>query len=150
MQLSCFIHPVPLLPVTIFRHDSIHVKSTCYLVMSIFLSVRTCQCGSHQTDLHEIWYWRLFIEYVKTIQIWLQWGKNFEHCTWRCRYILLLAATLNSHNSALLDRHGIRLLGINTTWMQHNVKLHCYTYTACNVVLMHFISFKTPWLLLQQ
>jgi len=88
-QLMCFIHPVPLLTITIFRHDSIHVhtKSTYYLVTSILLSVHTYQCGSHQTDLHEIWYWRLIIDYVKTTQMWLQRGKNFEHCTQRRRYM---------------------------------------------------------------
>jgi hypothetical protein len=150
VQFSCFIHPVPLLPVTIFRHDSILVKSIYYLVTIILLSVCTYQCGSHQTHLHEIWSWRLFIDYVETTQIWLQWGKNFEHSTWSRRYILFLAVTINSHNSALFDRHGIRLLGTNITWTQHSIKLYCYTYTACNVVLMHFIYFKTPWLLLQQ
>jgi len=71
VQLSCFIYPVPLLPVTIFTMIP-HMWKTPIILSCPSLSVHTYQCGSHQTDLHEIWYWRLFIESVETTQIWLQ------------------------------------------------------------------------------
>lgn len=47
-QLSCFIRPDALLPVTIFRHNSIQMKSTYCPVMSIHLSAHTTVAPTRQ------------------------------------------------------------------------------------------------------
>jgi len=48
-------------------------KKTISFVMSVRpsvrLSIRIEQLGSHWTDFHEIWYWRIFRKSVKKIYV---------------------------------------------------------------------------------
>jgi hypothetical protein len=62
-------------------------KATITVVMSVCLSVRMEQLGSHLTDFHEIRYLIIFRKFVETIQILLNSGKNNGYFTCRPMYI---------------------------------------------------------------
>jgi hypothetical protein len=64
-------------------------KATVSFVMSVRLSVRMEQLGSHWTDFHEIWYWRIFRKSVEKIQVSLKSDKSKGYFTWRPIYIFL-------------------------------------------------------------
>jgi hypothetical protein len=124
-RLSCFICSVSLLSVTIFRHISITPKVFITFVVSIHPPTHpSTRLSIHVSDFSEIWHWRLLWKCVKTTQIWLKLGKHFGHFTWRTKYVLLLLATLNSHNSNLFNWNSKRLLGINIMPTCHSVMLH--------------------------
>jgi hypothetical protein len=63
--------PVLRWTVPFFRRFRIIAKSDYYLrqVLSVRLSVRTEQLGSHWTDFHEIWYLWIFRKTAKRIQV---------------------------------------------------------------------------------
>jgi hypothetical protein len=56
-------------------------KATVNFVMSVCLSVRMKQLGSHTTDLHEVWYLSIFRKTVDKIQLWLNPDKNNGYFT---------------------------------------------------------------------
>jgi hypothetical protein len=58
-------------------------KRTVNFVMSICLSVRMEQLGSHWTDFYEIWHLKVFRKTVEKIQFALKSVKNKESFTWR-------------------------------------------------------------------
>jgi hypothetical protein len=51
--------------------------------MSVRLSVRMEQLGSHWTDFHEIWYLRILRNSVEKVQVLLKSDKNERYFTWR-------------------------------------------------------------------
>jgi hypothetical protein len=53
-------------------------KTTISFVMSVRLSVRMKQLGSHWVDFDSIWSLRLFSKFIKKIQISLKSDKNNE------------------------------------------------------------------------
>jgi hypothetical protein len=55
------------------------------------LSVRMYKLGSHRTNFREIWYWRLLLQSVEIVRIWLKCDKNIGHFTWTRTFILLAA-----------------------------------------------------------
>jgi hypothetical protein len=44
--------------------------------MSVCLSVSPYQLGSHRREVREVWYWKLLLNSVEKIQIWLKSDKN--------------------------------------------------------------------------
>jgi hypothetical protein len=62
-------------------------KVTISFVMSVCLSVRVEQLGSHWTKFHENWYLRIFRKSVEKIQDSLKSDENDGHFTWRSMYI---------------------------------------------------------------
>jgi len=62
-------------------------KATISLVMSVRLSFRMEQLGSHWTDFHGVWYLGIFRKSVETVQDLLQSNTNNGYFTWRPIYI---------------------------------------------------------------
>ena len=62
--------------------SQIQRKATINVVVSVRLSVRMKQLGSHWTKFHKIWYFRIFRKYVTEIQISLNSDKNKGYSTW--------------------------------------------------------------------
>ena len=54
------------------------ILSVC---LSIHLSVRMAQLGSHPTDFHELWYLNIFRKSVEEIWVLLKSDKNIGHFT---------------------------------------------------------------------
>lgn len=48
-------------------------RVTISCVMSVRLSVRICQFGSHRTNFRGTWHWGLSWKYVEIIVLWLKW-----------------------------------------------------------------------------
>ena len=69
-------------------------KAAMSFVMSVRLSVRMGQFGSHKTDFHEIWYLVIFRKPVQKIQVSLKTDTNNVYFTWRPRHILGTCAKL--------------------------------------------------------
>jgi len=59
------------------------LKTTIYLVMSVYMSFRMEQLGSQRTDFHKIWYFKIFMKSEEKIQNSLKPVKNKGYCTWR-------------------------------------------------------------------
>jgi len=51
--------------------------------MSVFLSVRTEQLGSHWRNLYEIWYLSILSIFVEKIQVFLKSDENNGYFIWR-------------------------------------------------------------------
>jgi hypothetical protein len=68
-----------------FRH--LHEIPSFCLSVSVCLSVRMKQLGSHRTDFHEIWYLNIFRKSVEKFQVSLQSDKNNGYFTCRPLYI---------------------------------------------------------------
>jgi hypothetical protein len=66
-------------------------KKTIIFVMSVRLSLRIQQLGSHWTDFQEIWNLRSFRKSVEKIQVALKSDKNKGHFTWRSMYIFIIS-----------------------------------------------------------
>ena len=62
-------------------------KATISFVMSVCLSVRMKQLGSHWRDFHDIWYLTIFRKSVQKTQVSLQADRNNEYFTWSPMYI---------------------------------------------------------------
>jgi ABC-type arginine/histidine transport system permease subunit len=62
-------------------------KATIGFVISVCLSVRMEQLGSHWTDFHEILYVTIFRKSIEKIQVLLKLDKNSGYFTWRPIYI---------------------------------------------------------------
>ena len=62
-------------------------KVTISFVMSVRLSVRMKQLGSHQMDFHEILYLSIFRKYIEKIEVSLKYDKNNGHFASRTMYI---------------------------------------------------------------
>jgi hypothetical protein len=58
-----------------------------------------------------IWYWELLRKFVEEVKLWLKLGKNVGLFVCIPKFVLLLLAALNPHNSALFVSDGIGLLG---------------------------------------
>jgi hypothetical protein len=65
-------------------------KATISCVMSVRLSVRMEQLGSHWNDFHEIWYLCIFRKYVEKFQVLLKPYKNNGYFIWRPVSIFLI------------------------------------------------------------
>ena len=61
-------------------------KATIRFVMSVCLSVRIEQLGSHWTDFHEIWYSSVFRKSAEKIQVLLKSDRNNGYFTWKPVY----------------------------------------------------------------
>jgi hypothetical protein len=48
------------------------VAKSNYWLLHVRLSVRVLQLGSHWMDLHAIWYWSIFVKYIKKISIFIK------------------------------------------------------------------------------
>jgi hypothetical protein len=124
------------------NYMSLHIKhyqagsdscEKCLWPCHVCVSICMCQCNFHQTDLSEIWYWRLLWKSVEEFQILSKLSKNVGHCMWRPKYVLSLLVTLNhceipifeSVVSACYDSRG----DINITGTHHSVI--CFMFTAC-------------------
>jgi len=66
-------------------------KATISIVVSVRLSVRMEQLGSHWTDFHEIWYLRIFRKSVTKIHLSLQSDKNNGFFTQKPIYIFIIS-----------------------------------------------------------
>jgi hypothetical protein len=86
-------------------------KAPVIFATTVLPSFRVYQCGSHWMNLHEIWSWGLRWKHVKKMQICLKSVKNIRNFTRRPKYVVLLAASINCHKSALFEWCGIRQLG---------------------------------------
>ena len=65
------------------------------MTFSFVISVHMEQLGSHGTDFHEIWYWRIFRKSVKKIQVSLILDKNNGYFTWRhCTFFIISCSIL--------------------------------------------------------
>jgi hypothetical protein len=109
-------------------------KAPFNLVMSTHLSVHLAECisASPTGRLCQIWYWGCLWKSVKKPQILLKSGTNIEHFTWRPKYVLLLQATLNLHNSALCNCNRIRLLSVRpcpSVYLSVSPRLSLYGFT---------------------
>jgi hypothetical protein len=62
-------------------------KVTISFVMSVCLSVRMEQLGSHRTNFRSIWYLNIFRKSIEKIQVWLNSDKKKGYFTWRPMYI---------------------------------------------------------------
>ena len=62
-------------------------KATISFVISVRLSVRMEQLGSHRTDFREIWYLGIFRKTVEKIQVALTCDTNNGHFAWRPIYV---------------------------------------------------------------
>jgi hypothetical protein len=62
-------------------------KATISFVMSVLLSIRMEQLGSHSKNFHEIWYLNIFPKSVEKIQVSLKSDNNNRYFTWRPMYI---------------------------------------------------------------
>jgi hypothetical protein len=66
-------------------------KATISCVMSVRLSVRMEQLGSHWTDFHEILYSRIFRKSAEKIQVSLKSDNNNRYFTWRSINIFIIS-----------------------------------------------------------
>jgi len=66
-------------------------KAAISFVMSVRLSARMEQLGSHWTDFHEIWYFIIFRKYVEKIQVSLKADNNKRYFTWRPMYFFIIS-----------------------------------------------------------
>ena len=62
-------------------------KATISFIMSVCPSIHMEQLGPHYTNIHEIWYLRVFQKFVEKIQVWLKSDKDNKDFTWRPTYI---------------------------------------------------------------
>lgn len=69
------------------------------------------------------------------IKIWLKSGKNVRHFTWRPKYVSLLSATLNRHNSALSLRVLIGLLVQPNRYKHYSNAPRVTSYVHCSFCL---------------
>jgi hypothetical protein len=78
--------------------------------LSIRLSVRMEQLGSHLTDFHELWYLNIFWKSVEKIWVPLNSDKNNGYFTWRPvhNYENILLSSSESENCF---RHNVEKYG---------------------------------------
>ena len=86
-------------------------KTTITFVMSVRLSVRMEQLGSHWIDFHEIWYLMISRKSVVKIRVSLKSDKSKGHFTWRQVHIFIVS------RSSLL-----RMINVSDTSSRENQK----------------------------
>jgi hypothetical protein len=101
-----------------FKHIHTVTKCTYYLrhiCLSVCLSVHMHQCGFHQMDFHEIWYWEYLCKSAEKIKIYLKSDKfsgtfhedqsMFYHCWWQWITIKVPSLTKTVYQAVGLSVH---------------------------------------------
>ena len=86
---------------------AILLKATTSFVMSVCITARTEQLGSHWTDIHEIWYFSIFRRSVEKFQVPLPSVKNNGYLTRRLHNMAHGLSMLNTQATSLLLLHGM-------------------------------------------
>jgi hypothetical protein len=113
--------PVPLVLLGLFVQS--RTASISFLI-SVRLSVRMYQLGSHWTDFRKILILETFIKICLESPNFLKSDKNFRYFTWRAEFILLLPVTNSSENNVLWKLSTAIILTVSHSSTTHVT--HCY------------------------
>ena len=106
--------------------SSVCLSSVC--LSSVCLSVRTEQLLPHWTDIHEIWYLRVFQKSVEQIEVSMKSDKNAGYFTWRPTYIF--------DQISLSSRYNQRCFWQNTNacYVQYRVFFFFKNRAVCEIM----------------
>jgi hypothetical protein len=118
------------------------IRTVAYVCLQIYH-----ECLKHyegvckQNFCSEVTVW----ESAEKIQIRFKLGKNVMHFTWRTKYVSLLLATLNCHESAVFKWSDIRLLGQRRRYKHYKNTPQCYTICTLPALLLLGIKDYILW-----
>ena len=96
-----------------YRKTPIHVRpSVCPVCLSVCVSVRMHQRGSHWTDFREVLCWGLLRRSIGKLHIWWKLDKNIGHFTWRPKYVSFLPVTHIRHRSGFVQHSSLLVLRV--------------------------------------